>query len=87
MLAHLYKEMCNVTEYINKYIGGYMILLHLWARNRFLVLQPSLPPYLDPKLELYPIQPSLGFRFHYVEHFTYHVYTYYIYLPMTTMIA
>ena len=64
VLAHLYREMCNATEYTNMQIGGCMTLLHLWAWDRFPRLQPSLPPYPDPELGLYPIRPPLGFRFH-----------------------
>ena len=31
VLAHLYREMCNATEYTNKDIRGCLTLLHLWA--------------------------------------------------------
>ena len=64
VLAHLYREMCNATEYTNKNIGGCLTLLHVWAWDRFPTLAPTLtPPYPDPQLELYPIRPPLAFRY------------------------
>ena len=29
VLAYLYREICNMTKYTNKDIGGYLTLLHL----------------------------------------------------------
>ena len=87
VLAQLCGEMCNAMEYINKEIGGCLTLLHLWAWDRFPILAPSLPPYPDPKLELYPIRPPLNFRFNRIVHYTYLLYFYYISLYITTIIA
>ena len=66
VLAHLYREMCNATEYTNKEISGCLTLLHLWAWDRFPVLAPVRPPYPDPNLERYPIRPPLGFRYQFI---------------------
>ena len=63
ILAHLYREMCNATDYTNKDIGGCLTLLHMWAWDRFPMLAPAMPPYPDPQLHIYPILPPLGFRY------------------------
>ena len=43
VLTHLYKEMCNATDYTNKDIGGCLTLLHMWAWDRFPMLAPDMP--------------------------------------------
>ena len=43
VLAHLYREMCNATDYRNKDIGGYLTLLHMLAWDRFPILALDMP--------------------------------------------
>ena len=45
VLAHLYREMCNATNYTNKDINGYLTLLHIWAWDCFPMLAPNMPRY------------------------------------------
>ena len=48
VLAHLYREMCNATDYRNKDIGGCLTLLHMWAWDHFPMLAPVVPPTRIP---------------------------------------
>ncbi|KAL5184175.1 Serine/threonine-protein phosphatase 7 long form [Glycine soja] len=43
-LSYLYREMCNATDYNVQSIGGYLLLIQLWAWERCPKLVPSIVP-------------------------------------------
>ncbi|KAL5172895.1 Serine/threonine-protein phosphatase 7 long form [Glycine soja] len=50
MLAYLYREMCNATDYKIKSIGGMCILIQMWAWERCTTLAPKrTPPVIQNK--------------------------------------
>ena len=64
VLAYLYRELCRGTKYDRKDIGGCLMLLHLWAWDRFPMLAPSRPPMPDIHADIFPIPPPLGYRYY-----------------------
>ncbi|KAH1232927.1 Serine/threonine-protein phosphatase 7 long form [Glycine max] len=50
VLAYLYREMCNATDYKVKSIGGMCILIQMWAWERCTTLAPKrTPPVIENK--------------------------------------
>ncbi|KAL5180369.1 Serine/threonine-protein phosphatase 7 long form [Glycine soja] len=50
VLAYLYREMCNATDYKVKSIGGMCILIQMWAWERCTTLAPKrMPPVIENK--------------------------------------
>ncbi|KAF7844443.1 serine/threonine-protein phosphatase 7 long form-like protein [Senna tora] len=39
-----------------------MVLLHLWAWDRFPVLAPRSPDFIDPRDDIFGLPPPLGYR-------------------------
>ncbi|XP_028771248.1 serine/threonine-protein phosphatase 7 long form homolog [Neltuma alba] len=63
VLAHLYRELCNVTSPTKDGIGGCLLLLHLWAWDRCPVLASQQPVSPYSQSDIYPFLPFLGFRY------------------------
>ncbi|KAF7844642.1 serine/threonine-protein phosphatase 7 long form-like protein [Senna tora] len=62
VLAYLYRELCNATDPNTSDISGCMVLLHLWAWDRFPGLAPHQPHFIDPQLNVFGDLPPLGYR-------------------------
>ncbi|KAF7821946.1 serine/threonine-protein phosphatase 7 long form-like protein [Senna tora] len=62
VLAYLYRELCNATDPNTNDISGCMVLLHLWAWDRFPGLAPHQPHFIDPQLNVFGDLPPLGYR-------------------------
>ncbi|KAF7814543.1 serine/threonine-protein phosphatase 7 long form-like protein [Senna tora] len=62
VLAYLYRELCNATDPNTNDISGCMVLLHLWAWDRFPRLAPHEPHFIDPRLNVFGDSPPLGYR-------------------------
>ncbi|KAF7806810.1 serine/threonine-protein phosphatase 7 long form-like protein [Senna tora] len=61
VLAYLYREMCNATDPDTHDISGCMVLLHLWAWERFPALAPHQPHFVDPQVHIFGDLPPLGY--------------------------
>ncbi|KAF7807039.1 serine/threonine-protein phosphatase 7 long form-like protein [Senna tora] len=62
VLAYLYRELCNATDPDTHDISGCMVLLHLWAWERFPALAPHEPHFVDPQVNIFRDLPPLGYR-------------------------
>ena len=51
-LSYLYREMCNATDYNVQSIGGYVLLIQLWAWERCPTLAPMIVPPQQPHTPL-----------------------------------
>ena len=67
VLSYLYRELCNGTNPSARDISGCMVLLHLWAWDRFTELAPQRPEFIDPQDDVFGLPPPLGYR--YVQYF------------------
>lgn len=68
VLAYLYREMCQATDYTKSDIGGCIHLLHVWAWDRFPRLRPKIVrrhksriPVLEED-DVYRLPPPYAFR-------------------------
>ncbi|KAF7838922.1 serine/threonine-protein phosphatase 7 long form-like protein [Senna tora] len=62
VLAYLYRELCNATDPNTNDISGCMVLLHLWAWDRFPGLAPHETHFINPQLNIFGDLPPLGYR-------------------------
>ncbi|KAF7839079.1 uncharacterized protein G2W53_007561 [Senna tora] len=62
VLAYLYRELCNATDPNANDISCCMVLLHLWAWDRFPRLARHEPHFIDPQLNIFGDSPPLGYR-------------------------
>ena len=67
VLSYLYRELCNGTNPSARDISGCMVLLHLWAWDRFTELAPQRSEFIDPQDDVFGLPPPLGYR--YVQYF------------------
>ena len=61
-MGNLYREMCIATDYNTKSIGGFTLLIQLWAWERCPTLAPSVIP---PQQQNAP----LGYRYTFLYYF------------------
>ncbi|KAF7843762.1 serine/threonine-protein phosphatase 7 long form-like protein [Senna tora] len=64
VLAYLYRELCNATDPDTHDISSCMVLLHLWAWERFPALAPHEPHFIDPQVDVYrrTLPPKIKWR-------------------------
>ncbi|KAH1254362.1 Serine/threonine-protein phosphatase 7 long form [Glycine max] len=64
LLDNLYREMCIATDYNVKSIGGFTLLIQLWAWERCPTL---VPPFIPPQQQIAPLAYRwLGGEFHHI---------------------